>query len=119
MEAEPSVRGPRGPAGVPGTLTSVLQERCRRLSPRQYLPPIVGLEGTRGQETDGARGAGGGGQPALRTGVPRADLGLSQWRLEEDTPPPHVRLQSPHGVHGPQAPSTPSGRDPKGTHTRL
>lgn len=45
----PSVRGPRGPAGVPGTLTSVLQERCRRLSPRQYLPPIVGLEGTRGQ----------------------------------------------------------------------
>lgn len=52
-------------------------------------------------------------------GVRRADLGLSQWRLEEDTPPPHVRLQSPHGVHGPQAPSTPSGRDPKGTHTRL
>lgn len=66
----------------------MLQERCRRRSPGQYLPPMVGL-------------------------------GLSQCRLEEDTPPPQVRLQPPHGVQGPQAPSTPSGRDPKGTHTRL
>lgn len=57
--------------------------------------------------------------PGALQRVLRADLGLSQCRLEEDTPPPHVRLQSPHGVHGPQAPSTPSGRDPKGTHTRL
>lgn len=28
-----------------GELTSVLQDRCLRLSPRQYLPPMVGLEG--------------------------------------------------------------------------
>lgn len=82
----PRVRGTR--LEVLGELASVLQERCLRLSPRQYLPPMVGL-------------------------------GLSQCRLEEDTPPPHVRLQSPHGVHGPQAPSTPSGLDPKGTQTRL
>lgn len=56
---------------------------------------------------------------AVGRGSARADLGLSQCRLEDDTPPPHDLLQSPHGVHGPQAPSTPSGRDPKGTHTRL
>lgn len=99
-----------------GELTSVLQERCRRLSPRQYLPPMVGLE--REGEQEGWAGEAGG--PSVSSqGVPRADLGLSQCRLEEDTPPPQVRLQSPHGVHGPQAPSTPSGRDPKGTHTRL
>lgn len=28
----------------------MLQERCRRLSPRQYLPPIVGLEAGKGAE---------------------------------------------------------------------
>lgn len=60
-----------------------------------------------------------GGLTVGRERVPRADLGLSHCRLEDDTPPPHDLLQSPHGVHGPQAPSTPSGRDPKGTHTRL
>lgn len=37
-------------AWVLGELTSVLQERCRRLSPRQYLPPIVGLEAGKGAE---------------------------------------------------------------------
>ena len=66
----------------------------------------------------GQGGRGRGRPPLLQKGL-RTDLGLSQCRLEEDTPPPHVRLQSPHGVHGPQAPSTPSGLDPKGTQTRL
>lgn len=28
-----------------GKLTLVLQDRCLRLSPKQYLPPMVGLEG--------------------------------------------------------------------------
>lgn len=31
--------------GFLGKLTLVLQDRCLRLSPRQYLPPMVGLEG--------------------------------------------------------------------------
>lgn len=46
-------------------------------------------------------------------------LGLSQWRTDEDTPPPHVRLHSPQEDQDPQAPSTPSGRVPKGTHSLL
>lgn len=41
-----------------GGLTSVLQERCRRLSPRQYLPPMVGLERVGGHERNGAGGVG-------------------------------------------------------------
>ena len=39
-------------------------------------------------------------------------LGLSQWRREEDTPPPQVRLHSSQGDQSPQPPSTPSGRVP-------
>lgn len=45
--------------------------------------------------------------------------GLSQCRTEEDTPPPHVLLHSPQDDQDPQAPSTPSGRVPKGTHSLL
>lgn len=48
----PRVRGANGTRlGILGGLTSVLQERCLRLSPKQYLPPIVGLEmGVDGKE---------------------------------------------------------------------
>lgn len=45
--------------------------------------------------------------------------GLSQWRMDDDTPPPHVLLHSPQDDQAPQAPSTPSGRVPKGTHSLL
>ena len=41
-----------------------------------------------------------------------AYLGLSQCLMEEDTPPPQVRLHSSQGDHRPQPPSTPSGRVP-------
>lgn len=58
-------RGRGSWAGILGELTSVLQERCRRLSPRQYLPPIVGLEGVGvgGQKRYGAEGGNSGGPP--------------------------------------------------------
>ena len=52
----PRVRGTR--LEVLGELASVLQERCLRLSPRQYLPPMVGLEAG----ADRRNGAGGTGQ---------------------------------------------------------
>lgn len=69
--------GPRVP-GL-GKLTSVLQERCRRLSPRQYLPPIVGLEGGRGAEEMSGRGRQRAGPaPTSLRKVLGADLGLSQ-----------------------------------------
>lgn len=63
----PRVRGTR--LEVLGELASVLQERCLRLSPRQYLPPMVGLEAGGGQERNGAGGIGGRGrQPLLAEG---------------------------------------------------
>ncbi|KAG7262145.1 hypothetical protein CRUP_006386 [Coryphaenoides rupestris] len=36
---------------------------------------------------------------------------------EDDTPPPHVRLHSPHVDHGPQSPSTLWGQVPNTTHS--
>lgn len=51
--------------------------------------------------------------------VKRQYLGLSQRLMEEETPPPQVRLHSPQVDHRPQPPSTPSGRVPYATHMRL
>lgn len=43
--------------------------------------------------------------------------GLSQCLMEEDTPPPQVRLHSPHMDQGPQPPSTLWGQVPNATHS--
>lgn len=60
----PRVRGTR--LEVLGELASVLQERCLRLSPRQYLPPMVGLEAgaDRREMGQGGRGEGPPASPA-------------------------------------------------------